>query len=240
MKKIVFILVALVATAAQAQLMVQPKAGVVLANVAFSEKEDGQTANFSYVFGVGVNIPILEDNKLSIQPELLYMPKGFRYKVEETNEIGGDGEEFPGGLATYKLDAKSYMNYIELPVLAKATFGSDNLKFFVNAGPYVGFWLSGKTVSKQSISFNGDTETETETNKYEFDDTDNRLDYGFHAGGGVAYRLGPGFLTLEGRYEYGLANFLKDPDGQTPKADLKSQHRLIMIMVGYAIKLGQE
>lgn len=237
MKKNIVSLLLLVGFAAHAQITLHPKGGLVLSNIAFDENE-GQKMNMGVVAGLGINIPLIEDGIFSIQPEILYMQKGFRSEFEETERFEGDGEDIPSGEVLYRFKVRSVLNYIELPILAKATFGGDNLKFFVNAGPYVGYWLSGKSKSELTVSFNGQTDTETETRNAEFNDQTNRLDYGFHAGGGMGLQLGPGMVTLEGRYGYGLSNIAKDPSGQASRADLKSQHRTIMVMVGYTIPLG--
>jgi hypothetical protein len=46
---------------------------------------------------------------------------------------------------------KAILNYLELPVLAKATFGlSPKWNFYMNAGPYLGIMLNAKNITKGS------------------------------------------------------------------------------------------
>ncbi len=158
------------------------------------------------MFGAGFNFPVDADGFLSIQPELLYIQKGVGAKSGNTT-------------------ADVHINYLELPVLVKISFGSETIKGYVNAGPSIGYALSGKTKI-------GST-----TSKITFDDTDNRTDFGLQFGGGVGFQAGPGSILLDLRYGYGLTNTSKTPSGGN-SSDYKSQNRVVAVSVGYAIPLG--
>ena len=72
----------------------------------------------------------LGDGSVSIAPELHWVQKG--YKISDIDgQIG---------------DFTSTFNYLELPVLLKLNFGSEETKFFVMAGPSFGYLLGDKTV----------------------------------------------------------------------------------------------
>lgn len=127
----------------------------------------------------------------SVELEALYTQKGF--------EVSS-----PAGKATYRL------NCLELPLTAKATFGSGLLRPYLFAGPNVGFRLSATV---KTASGSGD-----------FQDSTRTTDLGLDMGAGLLYRLNPGTaLLFEGRYSVGLVNiFNSGPAGGTVNTrDLK-------------------
>ncbi len=137
----------------------------------------------------------------SVQLEAFYTQKGF----EVTSA---------SGQATYRLD------YLELPLTAKATFGSGPLRPYLFAGPVVGFRLSASV--------------ETGSSSSDFQDATRSTDLGLDLGAGLLYRLNPRTaLLLEGRYSVGLVNiFNTGPAGGTVNTrDLK-------ILAGVTFALG--
>ncbi len=221
MKRSFLLLVAMLmlGTAVQAQFSIIPKAGISLANVNFDEDEDGQKSNLGFVAGLGFNIPITSDNFFSLQPELLYVQKGYRF-----NESGEN--------------VKSIFNYVDLPILLKINFGTETVKAYVNAGPSFGYWLGGKLKSgddEAKIKF-GDSNNQT-NDEITLDKNDwNRLDIGLQFGGGVGLGVGPGSVLLDARYGFGLTDFL-NVDNATDSAN-KSKHNVFQFTLGYAIPFG--
>lgn len=130
----------------------------------------------------GLDLAVLADFPLgeviSISPEFHWLQKG--YKIEDFN-----GPLFDDAVAT--------LNYLELPVLVRFNFGEE-ARFFVMAGPSIGYLLSEHTEDE-----NGD-EIDIDLNDY------NRIDYGAHLGAGIG--LGP--LVFDVRYFLGLSNYAKD------------------------------
>ncbi len=206
-------------TAVQAQFSIIPKAGISLANVNFDEDEEGQNSNLGLVAGVGFNIPITSDNFFAIQPEILYVQKGF-------------GAESQG------VDIKNYFNYIDVPLLLKVNFGGEAVKAYVNAGPSFGYWLGGKIKADDEdlkIKF-GDSENIT-ADEVTFDKDDlNRFDIGLQFGGGVGFGIGPGSLLLDARYGFGLTN-IYNIEG-APDSENKSKNNVFQFTLGYAIPFG--
>ncbi|MCF8230172.1 MAG: PorT family protein [Bacteroidales bacterium] len=190
----------------------QPKVGVNFSSVTADIEEADRVALPGLNFGLG----FASTGPVGIQTELLYMQKGVKYE---------NGEDY----------AQMTSNYLELPVMLKVNLGPEAIKFFLNAGGYAAYWLSGTTTD----SFGGEETTED----YEFDDSydddgvkDNRFDYGIAFGGGLGIKLGPGFLTAEVRYDLGLADLNKFEDGE-PEGYEGMKNRTIGIMAGYIIKL---
>ncbi|TPE44489.1 porin family protein [Pontibacter mangrovi] len=212
MKTLLLTLVAAagIAFAAEAQTVsVGPRIGATFAKINFSG-EDGDSdfneaikANAGLQFGAVANFAV--NDMFSVQPELLYVQKG--YKISEEG-------------MTLKLKA----NYLEVPVLAKASFGSDSYKVFFTAGPSVGYWMSGKS----SFEYDGDEVSED----YEFEDGDNRTELGANIGAGIAYPVSSGTVNLDVRYGFGLSSLYSDDQG-----DAKAKNRVFGVSVAYLFSL---
>lgn len=164
-----------------------PKAGITIATQSIKNM-DGEKSKTSFQAGLGVNIQTRLQN-FSVQPEVNFISKGTRIK----NHFGNQTYNF---------------NYIEIPVLAKYSFGP----VYVNAGPSIGF-LVGKS-DKIKAAY-GKTKT---------------LDFGLQMGAGVAIPAGPGKLIVDGRYNLGLSN-ISDEKGVNVK------NRGFAVSLGYAIPL---
>ncbi len=170
-----------------------PRVGATFAKVSLSgDNVDEFNDEIEYNTGlqIGAVANVMINDMFSIQPELLLVQKG--YKV-------GEGDDF----------AKLKMNYIEVLVLAKISFGSELVQGFVTAGPTVGYLMSGKT----SYEFDGEGESEG----LEFDDEDNRTEFGTSFGVGVGYRVGAGMLNLDVRYGLGISSLYDAEDDDEPK-----------------------
>lgn len=214
-----------------AQFSVMPKAGINFSNVAFSnELEQSFIDGFNFekksvtgfIGGAAFQVGLLEG--LSVQPELLFIQKGFLL------DLGPFGE------------SKFTINYLEVPLLFKYTHDLELLKIFVNLGPSFSLGLGGKV--KTTTPF-GDDEASVKFGEAPANTTDvyfdNRLDLGLQGGLGVAVTLGPGDVVLEGRYGYGFSNlFDKDEALNLTREDVKTQHRVISIQLGYSIPLGND
>ena len=177
--------------------------------------------NGGIVFNIGVN------DMFSVQPELLYSGKGTKLESSEDAE------------AKYE----NTLNYLEVPVLAKFSFGSEDFKFFINAGPSISYAIGGKhKISGGVLSFEEDVEfdySEAEDKLFASPVSKfNRLDVGLVGGAGIGINAGPGMFTLEGRYGYGLSDVIgykEKRDEETPKAS----NRTIGVSVSYMFPLGK-
>lgn len=234
MKKIALVcFLALTVFTVQAQFRIIPKVGMAASTVGRSQaykedlKDEGIDNPLSIGFSAGAGFELSVGDIFSIQPEILYTQKGYKLKDQD-------------GSLQFKL------NYVEIPVLLKFSFGEeDELRFFGYVGPYVGYALNGSAnlkigsaSTKGKVKFGEEPANNTGNDAYFAKDEANRLDIGAYVGAGVGYPLGSGELTLEGRYGYGFTNFEKDATGRMSADDLKSQNRTIGVFLGYAIPLG--
>ncbi|WP_333819535.1 porin family protein [Ohtaekwangia sp.] len=185
MKKLLLVVALIVAVGASYAQSIIPKAGLSLSNIHGSDAS-GTDSKAGLTLGAGFNLP-LGKGAFSIQPELNYIQKGFK-----ASEDGGT--------------AKLNLNYLELPVLVKASFG-DVTKFYVNAGPSVAYGLGGKVSYEEgNMKY---------SSKVKFGDGDddgivyfsNQIDFGVQFGGGV---LIAGKVMVDVRYGLGLTKFTDD------------------------------
>ncbi len=146
-----------------------------------TELEDSRTG---MSFGGYVGIPV--NPTFAVQPEALFTMKG-------------DSEEADGTSVSTKL------NYIEVPVLARAQFMHDaSARPSIYAGPTVGFNISA------------DAEVDDGTGAVEADikDSVNPIDFGMAIGGGleIPFSNGKNSVGLDVRYTMGLNN-INDAEG---------------------------
>lgn len=191
-------------------ISVGPRLGVNFSNI--STEEDLDTKMTTGIHG-GVAVNIGLNDMFSIQPEILYTQKG--YEVETTGEFLG----YP-----VKMEQDATLNYLQIPVLARLSFGDDT-KFFVNAGPSFGFGMGGK--AKTTTTFMG-KESNEDT---DIESGDMEMDLGLMVGAGVGIKAGPGMLTLEGRYDHGFSAIFKDVPNET-------KNRTIGVSVSYMFPIG--
>lgn len=162
-----------------------PKAGI---NIATQSMKGDKKAKVGFQGGVGINF-LTGLSGFSVQPELNFISKGASFKTTSGRE-------------------KLNLNYLELPVLAKYSFGP----VYLNAGPSLGLRLG-----------QGDKEKATYGAM-------KKLDFGLQMGGGVAIAAGLGKIILDARYVLGLTN-ISDVKGVNIK------NRGVQVSVGYAIPL---
>ena len=138
---------------------------------------------------------------VSVQPEILYTRMGAK--------ISDEVEDF-------RLEYR--MDYVQVPVLLKLNI--------VPAGPIRPF-LYGGGYGAYLVKAEGFMQMGGEIDTADLIDDFQRYDYGVVGGGGLAFKL-PGIsLSVEGRYNMGLANIIKDPlEGESLK------NRSIMVLVG--------
>lgn len=104
-------------------------------------------------------------------------------------------------------------NYLQLPVMASFSFGGEQVRGFVNAGMYGGYWLNSSRKGFDTSTFSGRSYDFTE--KMEFNNKrDQRWDIGFVGGGGVEYRFARHWAAqVEVRYYYSTTSVQKDYTG---------------------------
>ncbi|UOQ66781.1 porin family protein [Hymenobacter volaticus] len=176
------------------------KGGANLSNLSGDlTNEDRYQNKFGFHGGLMLNIGLLDDGFLSVQPEVLFSQKGFTYADDEYT-IGGN---------KFKYDGDRTYNYIDVPVLLKIKAGS----VYFEAGPQYSYLLKVKDDTK--VTQNG-TVLAQNSNTSNLDNV-NRNEIGYAAGLGYQSEGG---LMLGLRYNGSFTDFGKDgyQDAETRNA----------------------
>ncbi len=173
------------------------KGGINFANVSISSS--GWDISPKSIVGIHVG-PIVEfelQESLFFNTGLLYSLKGYKVEMDD-GELEGDGKE--------------KLNVIEIPMNFAYKFAlSESSNFVIQAGPYLGYAMSGKS------------EWDGHSEDIEFgDDGYKRFDFGI--GFGPALEFGPVVASLN--YQLGLANMADDED-------VKVKNKVFQISLAY-------
>lgn len=136
------------------------------------------------------------------------------------------------------------VNYLQIPIFGRVTFGEKKRKWFLTFGPYIGIGLSGKWNNYPSAPLNGSYilfEEDTSVNaKFKQGDF-NRVDIGGILGGGIQQKIGTnGVLFLEARIQIGFLDFFNKQFSLQNRAYATSEYikpsaswRAANISIGY-------
>jgi len=187
MKRILlFIICVGLALGADAQLRFGVKAGGTLSNLtgkSNGEKLEGYKAKLGFQLGGLMEYSFTES--FTLQPELLFVSNGAKAEMYQAN-----------GDALYVVDSKIILQNIQVPINLKYKMGTDNLKFYVTAGPYFGYIVS----AKQKASNRG---VDVSVNLYDNNDFKMKhFDFGLGVGFGVEITK----IMVGVGYQYGIAN----------------------------------
>lgn len=229
MKKILAIVLSIgVVAITQAQIEVGLKAGVNLANQ--TSDIDGYDTDGATGLYLGVPVRINVTENLVIQPEIAFMQKGASQNFEL--DVFGFKTE---------TDAKSILNYIEIPIMAQYILGDGDIRPYVQAGPSIGIGMGTKTTGESTTTYEDPFTGQTVTETTDLDDSGSfedaglsAIDFGVGVGAGAIMEVGPGNLSLNILYNLGLANIL-DPD---TSPDNSLNNRGLGVNVGFAIPIN--
>ena len=215
MKKLLLILLTVLSgsIATRAQVTVLPKIGFNVSDVRFDNGDfrfyGDALPRAGVVLGVGAEVPM--NDPISIQAELLYISKGFSVD-----------ERFVEGWHS--------LNYLEMPLLAKATFGDREMSFYGTGGLSLGLLLGGRVKGEWANDNDYDERVEFENRgvlPHEIDA--NRIDVGFNIGGGINFDAGGFPMFVDLRYNAGLIDYDQE---QEP-----SRNRSFAVTVGGRLPL---
>ena len=225
MKKTAFLATALLATAAISSAQAQDirfglRAGANYSNLSGNIKnEDTYNNKVGFLGGVMLNVPLLADDLLSIQPEILYSQKGFENKPTEFSSV----------LGKQKREGNVNYNYIDVPLLLKFKA----LGFVAEAGPQYSYLLSSNNETKTTTTPTVGSPTVSETKDKNDVSGLNRNELGYLAG--VGYEATNG-LSLNLRYTGAFSDFVKSDNSAYFNGDLKNaRHSAFQLSLGYLI-----
>jgi len=155
-----------------------------------------------------------------------------------------DGLPIPPGTLLYAdFDNETILDYVEVPVFARYTFGG-KVRAFLQAGPYAGYLVRAKALTAgRSFLFLDEAGTmpiivPPATEPLEVDlgaeanvrDSLEKFNIGVAGGAGVLVPLGRGDLVFEARFQLGLTTLQKYPE-----TDGHTETGAIVISLGYVL-----
>ena len=174
----------------------------------FLDPGDSKSSVTRFVVGGAVQIGF--PGPVSIQAEPMYTQKGFK--------IEGQGFE-----------AKVKVDYITIPVLVKAKFGTSSVKPYLFAGPNIGIQLSSEVVAE------GGGQSQTT----DIDSITSSTDFAIDFGGGAEFEVAPMVsITADARYSLGLSNIV-DVTTQPGATEPSAKSRGFQILVGVLFRVGR-
>jgi hypothetical protein len=229
-----------------AQINIGIQGGLSVPNLSGGNNEvsEGYTSRLAPNFGVTAEFGIT--NNFSIEPQINFDGQGGqRNGIQPVTNVPSSLPPLPGGAYYYaNFKNMSILNYIEIPVLAKYTFGLGGFGLDVNAGPYVGFLLNAteKTSGSSQIYIDktgtpltiGGFQVPAQSFDANTDVTSSIHEVNFGIAGGIGIILpisGKASLSLDMRGLYGLRNVQKYAEDGT------SHTGNLIISVGYSYRL---
>lgn len=170
-------------------------------------------------FTAGIVAEIQMKNGFSFRPELNYIQKGFT--VAQNYDVNVLGIDMPlGG------KAKTRVNYIEMPLLLKYSYGTETAKVYALAGPSIGYATSAelRPVATLLLDFNLPVIPINLDN-----DIYNKTEISGVLGIGGEIKAGNGKLFTDVRYNLGFTNMLNNPI-----VDIRIKNQGVNLSAGYA------
>ena len=211
----------------------------------------GNPLSENYSSRLAANFGLLAEFKLhnhwSLQAELNYAGQGGKRDGLQpiTNLPPELAQLVPPGTYLYaNFKNKAILDYLELPILAKLTWGN-SWQYYVNAGPYLGYLLHAKEKTEGTSLIYADPQgqqpVQTQAGPLPPQDftatTDvtssiKRWNIGVTGGVGLAKPLGTrNRIFFDARFEYGFINI------QKYKEDGKNNTGNVLLSLGYAYRL---
>ena len=188
--------------------------------IGFSRASFSPRIKEAMLFGLngGITARWITEKYLGLQLEINLKQQGW-------SEDFSLAENFPIDNPFYK----RRMTYVDIPLLTHIYYGGEKVRFFVNLGPQIGFFLQEST----SENLHG-SNIPNKPYKQHTLPVEKKLEWGLGGGPGLEFRSGIGFFLLEGRYYYGLSDFYSTRHGD---AFAKAANQLISLKITYLIPL---
>lgn len=194
MKKTIFFILAIFLSIGLSAQSFGLKGGASIASVVGGDVPSDVESVTGVVFGMFTQSG---DDAIRYTTELNFIRKGFGGSTDETYYY-------------YSVKTELLFNYIDVVLMGNFHVTDE---FAINAGPYVGYALSGK--AKQTINGNSESASIEEWDGY------NRFDVG--AAAGVSYWIND-MLMIDARYAYGFTSIFEEVD---------AYNGVIQLSVGY-------
>jgi hypothetical protein len=156
--------------------------------------------------GAGLVMQYMTEPHFGLQWEINMVQKGW------IEDFGDEANKFT-----------TRLTYIDIPILGHAYIGKKTMRYFLNAGPYIGFLVSSKEERE------GTFDDEDITFRY-VEGRDNTLDFGVRGGVGFEIVTNIGMFQVEGAYNFGFGSILEKDITPIPT---RVQNQTAVVSVGY-------
>ena len=208
------------------------RVGINSADMEFQSAFEDEDMTFSNRTGIYVGLPveIRFSNAFALQPELNFIQKGVNAEYQYS---GSDWQE--------ESTTEITLNYLELPVLAKLSAGTEQFQMFALAGPRISMALDGEIsmdyeyyMDGELVDYGSGSLSIPVGESSEDGIGANRFDFGLTFGLGASLKAGPGRVMVDARYDLGLGNWNYDA------ADSEEEifNRGVGVTLGYLMPLG--
>ena len=197
------------------------KGGMNLSNMLIEDNDNNYSENFKNRLGyqLGLTFQTSNENVFTFEGGVNFATRGYNY--DETMNVEG---------INMKVEQETRLNYLNVPLVAKATYELGKAKVYGKLGPYLSMGLKGEVWTKASAGSISDESTEDiKWGTNEDSDDLTRFDGGLHGGVGVEYKN----LELGIEYDYGFANISPYTDNGS-----RINNRNIGITLAYKILGG--
>jgi len=205
-----------------------------------NEVSQGYTSRVGPYFGVFLDYEMREH--FSLRGEINYASQGGQRNGMQPI-LPDPSLPVPSGTALYaSFDNETILDYLEIPFMARLTWGGAR-RFFVDAGPFIGFLIRAKTVTSGSsllytnasgtplvvppdyqplpaADFGGEINVRQDINS---------TNAGIAGGVGLETPLGPGDIVFSVHFSYGLTNIQKDTE-----LNGKNNTGALAVIIGYS------
>lgn len=132
------------------------------------------------------------------------------------------------------------VNYIDIPILFKASFGQGNTKPYILAGANISFKTGNAVVDIDKVTIDGEEDENSQQLirmlEDELEIATKNTDFGVNLGVGILFQIGTNQFFLEGQYNIGLKDIVDAEDEDDAEAEIKNKG--IQIKVGILFPLG--
>ena len=161
-------------------------------------------------YNVGLAMSFGEDI-FTFQPEVLFAKRGYMLNDQPYTDSDNLGALIASDIAGKHENIKYTNTYVDLKLMFNFGAGDDDTwRVFAQIGPSLNFWLSRDADYVSWDNYDGDgnylASNEFRASSEKQDGyTDIRLELGVVLGMGFKYKLGPGWILINPRYEWGVS-----------------------------------
>jgi len=224
-----------IACTASAQIGVGFRAGIISSNNKLEDdnsntKISSQETITGYTFGIPIEIAV--SKVFSLQPEFNFQQRG----TDKNNRF------FQDGFIEVEQTLRREINYLEIPLLMKLGYTTENFTVAAVAGPTFSYAINGTTVAGDQIVTSTGSVQRMTAGEYDIDfDREGlkRADFGAHIGlqGGIP--AGSGKIIIDARYQVGFTNLNDGNDNNnTNIEDYESKAQGYSLTAGYLWTFG--